>query len=295
MRSSRGPFGLALLLAFGLAGGVRADDEQILKGGNLLTGQTQTQQTGTQQTQSAATSDDETLPPDVEADLRSEIASLEQQVAEMKKDLADLKAAQAKDEKSFQAQLAAANAKLAQLQKAQSSGGIAGKLGQVAQVEATGGSTASAGQSQAAAPANGSEQGTTSATPAKPAAPAKPAQPSFLEKLILAIARGLGQGIDQWVRNRMGLIGQNANAASAQLGNRYPQYAAPINTRIQNALSQAIDPRTGMPVAPPQARPVPPAAARPAVPQRFVPLPVVTDQNGTHPMINLELGVGTDN
>jgi hypothetical protein len=121
----------------------------------------------------------------------------------------------------------------------------------------------------------------------------------------------MSSGIQKYTQAKMGVIGNNANVASAQLGAQYPAYAPQINSQIQSGVGQAISATTILPpgtiippgtILPPgtiiSPGPAPtgtqPTTARALPMRRAVLLPRVTDAAGTHPMINLELGTYDD-
>jgi hypothetical protein len=270
-------------------GPVRGDDDPIMNGGNLLDRpQQQSTQAGTPK---AA---DDTLPPEVETDLREQIAELQQQVADMQKDVDDMKALRDKDQKAFDARIAADEAKIAALQKQQQTqttgltGGV-DKVNRGTTPQTTGANPTSTTPAQSGTPAtaNGQKPATAPTNPAQ-----SPNHPSWLEQLLLRVAQGVGQALSTWVQNKLSGIHKNADQSSAQLAQKYPQYAQPIDNRIHTALDQALA-NQGYPAPRPTVAPVAQVAAPvqqfsgPRVVQH---LPTVTDEFGTHPSIDLTLG-----
>ncbi len=106
------------------------------------------------------------------------------------------------------------------------------------------------------------------------------AAPPWWQISTFDVMRGLGRGLQPLAEARMNAIGASANNVSAQLGDQYPQLKGAIANRVQQVVRNAAAPTSA------QSAPVHVLPSG----RRFVPLPTVTDESGTHPMINLTLG-----
>jgi hypothetical protein len=194
----------------------------------------------------------ETLPPQVEAQLQMKLAPIKQQIADLKRQLGDLNALHANDEKAYAEQLASEQTKADDAVKALDTKGFAGKL-----------------------------DDPNSKPVAKPTGPSAPSAASpWWQMANFDVMRGLGRGLQPLADARMSVIAAQANAVSAQVGDENPQLRGAIASRVQGVVKNAAAPATEQSAA---VRVLPSG-------RQFVPLPTVTDENGTHPMINLTLG-----
>ncbi|MEZ0230838.1 MAG: hypothetical protein ACAI25_19630 [Planctomycetota bacterium] len=233
MRTTRASYALALLLALNVGAPLQAfaDNELGLAAAPVRQQQRDTS-AKSEGTPVATTS--RQLPTEVEVDLREHLGELQAQIDELRKQMAEMKELQARDKAAY-------DARIRQLEQQQ-----AGMMGRVDQIQRqqqqqqnggwNNGGYGNNGPFQNGPWNNGNNGGYGNNGPVygpngQVYGP-NTQNMSFWEKLALRVAQGLGDSLLRYMDRKMGTINTNAQNASNELGNRYPQYQDEINRRI---------------------------------------------------------------
>jgi len=204
-----------------------------------------------------------------DTDLRETVAELEEQAARDREEIDKLKELREKDRAEFDRRLTA-------LER----GGLAGGVGAVGGAVANGGSAPS-GSSQGSAPGPAGQG--SSPTSGGQSGSSDPGKMSFWQKLMLKLLDVGGAALKKFVDKKLNDNQARADQATNRLDQRYPNQ----HDQTRDEINRAID--RGWNRTPGSRRDVLDSSAvdaRTRRPGTIQPLPRVTDDFGTHPVIN---------